>query len=131
MFEFVKPINPKAERLKKRLLIGIPLALILSGYLYYEFKNYPEEQAVKRFLAAVEQKNYEQAYRLWQPSKYYTFNNFNEDWGPQGQEGAVEDYRITNSHARGSGVLVYIRLNGQKDISLWVERSDKSLSFPP
>jgi len=131
MFDYIKPINPQKERLKKRLLIGIPLALILSGYLYYEFKNYSEERAVKQFLAAVEQKNYQEAYRLWQPSKYYSFDSFNQDWGPQGQEGLIENYKITNSHARGSGVLVYIRLNGQKDISLWVERSDKRLSFPP
>jgi len=29
MFDDIKPINPKTERLKKQLLIGIPLALVL------------------------------------------------------------------------------------------------------
>ena len=131
MFDDIKPINPRTERLKKQLLIGIPLALVLAGYLYYEFKNYAEERAVSRFLAAVEQKDFQQAYQLWKPSKYYTFENFTQDWGPQGVEGAITDYDITNSHARGSGVLVEVRLNGHKKISLWVEKSDKSLSFPP
>jgi len=131
MFEQFKPLNPKTERLKKQLLIGIPLALVLAGYLYYEFKNYPEERAVSRFLAAVKQKDYQQAYTLWKPSKYYSFENFSQDWGPQGVQGAISDFDITNSRARGSGVLVYVKLNGQKDISLWVETSDKSLSFPP
>ncbi|MBI3933579.1 MAG: hypothetical protein HY316_02740 [Acidobacteria bacterium] len=131
MFDQFKPINPKTERLKKRLLIGIPLALILAGYLYYEFKNYPEERAVSRFLSALEQQDYQHAYQLWQPSKYYTFKNFDQDWGPNGVEGPIRDFDITNSHARGSGVLVEIRLNGQKEIALWVETSDKSLSFPP
>src|SRR3990172_311808 len=131
MFDQFKPINPKTERLKKQLLIGIPLVLILSGYLYYEFKNYAEERAVSRFLSTVMQQDYQQAYQLWQPSKYYTFKNFEQDWGPNGVEGTIRDFDITNSHARGSGVLVDIRLNGQKEISLWVEKSNKSLSFPP
>src|SRR3990172_2906923 len=131
MFDQFKPINPKAERLKKRLLIGIPLALALLGYLYYEFKNLPEERAVSRFFTTLEQENYQEAYQLWQPSKYYTFENFQQDWGPDGEAGPIREFDITNSHARGSGVLVDIRLNGQKEISLWVERSTKSLSFPP
>ena len=131
MFDQFKPINPKAERLKKRLLIGIPLALALLGYLYYEFKNFPEERAVSRFFTTLEQENYQEAYQLWQPSKYYTFENFQQDWGPDGEAGPIREFDITNSHARGSGVLVDIRLNGQKEISLWVERSTKSLSFPP
>lgn len=131
MFDQFKPINPKTERLKKRLLIGIPLVLILSGYLYYEFKNYPEERAVSRFLSTVMQQDYQQAYRIWQPSKYYTFENFEQDWGPNGVEGPIRNFDITNSHARGSGVLVNVVLNGDKEISLWVEKSNKSLSFPP
>ena len=131
MFDQFKPINPKTERLKKRLLVGIPLALILASYLYYEFKNYPEERAVSRFLSALEQHDYQHAYQLWQPSKYYNFEKFEQDWGPNGVEGAIRDFDITSSHARGSGVLVDVVLNGQKEISLWVEKSDKSLSFPP
>ena len=131
MFDQFKPINPKAERLRKRLLFGIPLALALCGYLYYEFKNFAEERAVSRFLSAVMQQDFQQAYQLWQPSRYYTFENFQQDWGPEGEEGAIREFDITNSHARGSGVLVDIRLNGQKEMSLWVEKSNKSLSFPP
>ncbi|MBI2819946.1 MAG: hypothetical protein HYX73_08200 [Acidobacteria bacterium] len=131
MFDQFKPINPKTERLKKQLLIGIPLVLILSGYLYYEFKNYAEERAVSRFLSTVMQQDYQQAYQIWQPSKYYTFENFKQDWGPNGVEGPIRNFDITNSHARGSGVLVNVVLNGQKEITLWVEKSTKSLSFPP
>ena len=131
MFDHIKPINPKAERWKKRLLIAVPLAAILGGYLYYEFKNYPEERAVSRFLQTLEQKNYEEAYRLWQPSQYYKMKDFLQDWGPDGVEGAINEFDITDSHAQGSGVIVNVRLNGQREISLWVERGDKSLSFPP
>ncbi|HWP84107.1 MAG TPA: hypothetical protein VNN17_02880 [Terriglobia bacterium] len=131
MFDQFKPINPQRERLKRRLLIGIPIALALGGYLYYEFKNYPEEQAVSRFLTALARQDYQQAYQLWQPSRYYTFENFEQDWGPNGETGTIQEFDITDSHARGSGVLVEIRLNGNKELSLWVEKSTKGLSFPP
>ena len=131
MFDNIKPIDPRVERRKKILLVAIPLALILAGFLYYEFKNFPEERAAGRFLEAVEKQDYQAAYELWKPSKYYSFASFNQDWGPNGEQGPIRDYKITNSHARGSGVLVQIRLNGSREISLWVEKSDKSLSFPP
>jgi len=131
MFENIKPIDPKAERRKKRLLIAIPIGLILAGFLYYEFKNFPEEHTVSKFLQAVQKQDYQQAYQIWKPSKYYSFGAFKQDWGPGSEEGTVQEYKITNSHAQGSGVLVEIRLNGKKEIQLWVENSDKSLSFPP
>ena len=131
MFEQFKPINPKTERLKKRLLYGVPLALIVAGILYYQFKNFSEERAVSRFLTTLEQADYQQAYQLWQPSRYYSFENFQEDWGPDGVEGPIHEFDITGSHERGSGVLVDIEINGEREISLWVEKNDKSLSFPP
>jgi hypothetical protein len=131
VFDDFKPINPRAERWKRRLLIAVPLVAILAGYLYYEFKNYPEEQAVSRFLETVARKDYDEAYRLWQPSSYYKMKDFLQDWGDGGVEGVVKEFDVTGSHAQGSGVIVYVRLNGRRDIALWVERGDKSLSFPP
>src|SRR5438552_19184743 len=110
MFDDIKPINPKAERLKKRLIFGVPMVLMLGGYLFYEFKNYPEERAVSRFLMALEQKDYQGAYKIWQPSKYYNFGSFNQDWGPQGMAGTIQNFKITNSHALGTGVVVDVRL---------------------
>ena len=131
VFDHIKPINPKVERLKKRLLIGIPLGAILIGALYYEFKNYPEERQVKLFLKALEQQDYQGAYQIWRPSGYYKFNDFSQDWGPQGLYGQIHDFSVTGSHARGSGVIVDARINGDQEISLWVEKGDRSLSFPP
>ena len=98
MFDQFKPINPKTERLKKRLLIGVPLALILCGYLYYEFKNYAEERAVSQFLTTVMQQDYRQAYELWQPSRYgqHTDEYAQNRWelcsssNPSGSQGRLE-----------------------------------------
>jgi len=131
MFDHIKPINPRTERLKRRLIAGTVLFVALSGYLYYEFKNYPEEQQAKRFFAALQREDWQEAYRLWNPTSSYTFKDFQQDWGPEGLEGRVETFRIAGSHERGSGVLVIAQINGSKDVTLWVEKKDKSLSFPP
>ncbi len=103
----------------------------MIGASYYQFKNYPEERQVKLFLGALERQDYSGAYQIWHPSAYYKFNDFSQDWGPEGLHGQIHDFSITGSHARGSGVIVDARVNGGQEISLWVEKGDKSLSFPP
>ena len=131
MFDNIKPLDQKWERRKRQLAIGIPLLFALAGYLYYEFKNFPEEQAVSHFMEALQKQNYEEAYRIWQPSNYYTFKNFSEDWGPEGVEGVITEFDILTSRSRGNGVLVDVAINRQKRIRLFVERDSKRLSFPP
>ena len=131
MFDHIKPLDPRAERRRRLWIAALAFLVLLSCYLYYEFKNYPEERQARRFLAALQQRNYPEAYRIWQPSPSYTYKDFLEDWGEKGVEGTVEQFHITGSNERGSGVVVRIRINRRKALSLWVEKKDKSLSFPP
>jgi len=42
----------------------------------------------------------------------------------------VLTFAITQSRARGSGVIVTALIN-QRQARIWVEKRDKSLSFPP
>ena len=132
MFDHIKPIDPRAER-RRRLLIAALAFLILAGaYLYYEFKNFREEAQAKRFFTALQQHNYEEAYKdIWQPTSSYAFKDFLEDWGENGIAGPVQEFHVTGSNERGTGVIVRVRINGNQDFSLWVEKKDKSLSFPP
>ena len=131
MFEHIQPIDPRAERRKRRLIAGIALSLMLAGYLYFELKNYPEERQASRFFQALHQEDYQEAYRIWQPTSSYHFDDFMEDWGRNGLQGPIDRFHITGSTARGSGVIVRVRINDTETTALWVERKDKSLSFPP
>jgi hypothetical protein len=54
-----------------------------------------------------------------------------DDWGDKGLQGPVEDFRIVRSRRRGTGVIVEVRVNQSENVRLWVERKDKSLTFPP
>ncbi len=132
MFESIKPIDPVSQRRRRRLIAALAFLVMVAGYLSYEFWNYREERQVSRFFQALQRQDFQQAYRLWQPTSAYTFQDFQQDWGPSGHELSrpVSRFHITGSTARGSGVIVRVRVNDEEK-SLWVEKRDQSLSFPP
>lgn len=131
MFEYIPPIDPQAQRRKRRLIVGTVFAVICASYLYYELKNYPEERQLRRFFEVLQQQDYQRAYQIWQPASSYTFKDFLEDWGPDGVQGSIQQFQIEDSQAEGSGVNVSVILNGKEPVALWVEKKDKSLSFSP
>jgi hypothetical protein len=130
MFDNIKPIDPRKERRKKQIWIAIGVFVLVAPILYYEFKNWTEERAVQHFLAALEQENYQGAYQIWGPGPSYHYQDFLRDWGKSSEYGKVQSFAISSSHAMGSGVVVTARIN-QKEARIWVEKSDKRLSFPP
>jgi len=131
MFDNIKPIDPKWERRKKEIWIAIALFIVIAPILYYEFKNWPEEQAAKTFLAALQQQHYQEAYNLWHPASSYTMGDFQSDWGQQSSFGKISAFKITKSHERGSGVIITVTINDNKEARIRVEKKDKSLGFPP
>jgi hypothetical protein len=132
MFEqFNRPEVIRRERLIRRIIIGAAAALVVSGFLYYEFKNYREERVVKEFLQALQRQDYRAAYQTWKPAPSYRFEqDFLRDWGPQAY-GRVESFKITDSRSRGSSVAVTATINGKKEVQVWVQKSDRSMAFPP
>ena len=131
MFENIRPLNPRAERIKRGFLIGVPVTLALAGYLYWEFKNYAQEQQADRFFTALTEHKYEEAYKIWQPSPYYHLKDFLEDWGEHREGGPIRDFYIRRSRSRGSGVILDVIVNNGETMRLWVQKDSKSLSFPP
>ncbi|MGH9783689.1 MAG: hypothetical protein ACRD88_05840, partial [Terriglobia bacterium] len=127
----IKPIDEKAERRRRYLISTFVFVLLLSGYGYWRFRNFAEERQALHFFQALQRKDFEEAYRIWQPGDSYKFKDFLEDWGDQGLQGPVESFRIVRSRRRGTGVIVEIQVNRKENVRLWVERGDKSLTFPP
>ncbi len=125
--EVPKTRNP----LIKTIILLAVLAIMISGLLAFKFWNYPEESAVTRFVASLEQGDYQKAYKLWQPAPSYSFDDFMHDWGPQGDYGKVRSARIVASHSKGSQiVIVTVRINDQDPpLELVVERNTKSLGY--
>ena len=130
MFDIVKPLDPRWERRKKQIWIALAVLVVVGPVMFWYLKNWPEEQVVRRFCRALEQGNYSEAYLIWKPSRSYRNEDFLRDWGPPSEYGKITTWSIEGSHARGSGVIVTVKLNA-KEGRIWVEKKDKSLSFPP
>ncbi|HXN24332.1 MAG TPA: hypothetical protein VOA41_16455 [Candidatus Dormibacteraeota bacterium] len=140
--------EPKS-RLRRYILSFVALGLLLTFGLWYTFRLYPEKRAAQGFFDALVAGDTARAYQLWKPLPSYTMKDFLDDWGPTGYYGPVKSYRIESVVAPekgGSGVIVVAELSPfapfpedgdvqknrrMKEVRIWVESKDKSLSFPP
>jgi hypothetical protein len=131
----------RARRRRNLIIIGIVAALVLA-WVAYHVRNYPERHSVDKFFAALEHQNVEDAYGIWfrdpgwkqHPSKYssYSYSEFNQDWGPASEWGAIKSYSIDCSYSSGNGVIVQATVNNRAQHAyVWVDKSDKTLHFSP
>jgi hypothetical protein len=139
------PYDPKRDRRKKLIITAIVAVLLISAALVYQFRYWPQEHVVSKFFHALEAKDYATAYGIWladpnwkqhpQAHARYTFGEFYLDWGPGGEYGQINSYHIDASGAPrsgGSGIVVQVTVNERtKKAFIWVEKSDKSLTYSP
>jgi hypothetical protein len=109
-----------------------------------------EEHTIDHFMDAVTAGNFQLAYQIWKPHQgsSYTFQDFLADWGEKGYYGPLKSYRreaAAEPRNGGSGVIVTVEISAfhpfpansdpqsarNREVKLWVERSDQSISFPP
>jgi hypothetical protein len=140
-----KEYDPEQERRKKVRIISAIAFLLLAGFFLWWFRYWPEERVAEHFFDALQKQDYESAYGIWMhdpqwrqhPDRYkkYPFNEFYTDWGPGGQWGLVKSYKIYAAGTPpggGSGVIVDLVVNDRAEHArVWVEKSDKTLSFSP
>ena len=125
---------PKPQSALRKYLPGVIALVVVTGALLgYRLRNYPEERAVARFLTTLEEGNFREAYRLWQPSPSYGFGDFMHDWGEQGDYGKLRQFEILQSKSKGSdAVIVTVRINGvNPPLDLVVDRRTKGLAYSP
>lgn len=134
----------KARRRRIRIAVVIFVVLAIAAALWFN-RYWPEERRVGRFFAQLQAKNYEDAYGVWMndpnwkqhPDQYkrYGFNAFYRDWGPSGDWGPINSYKIVAAQrprSNASGVVIGVRVNQRKQLcSVRVEFKDKTLGFSP
>jgi hypothetical protein len=127
------------------LVIVIGLGGFMAGHGWF-FSNLPIEHKVDSFFSALEAKDYDKAFTIytndpnWQqhPEKHadYPIKRFTEDWTTESPAGGpilshhVDISKTDGSGAFGSGVIVAVRVNGNKKIFMWYQRSDGTLTEP-
>ena len=124
---------PKPPRKIGRYILIALAAFIIGGAAYVAFHNFREERAVSRFLITLEQGNYREAYRLWQPSDTYSYADFLHDWGEKGDYGKIRTFKILGSRSKGEHtVIVTVTINDEEPPrDLVVDRKTKGLAFSP
>jgi hypothetical protein len=126
----------RRAKIVKIVAITLVAVVLISGVLFFNFHNYREERQVKQFLIRLDARDYKAAYALFgctdaTPCRYYPFDKFMEDWGPNSGHSGFRDARITRSRSCGSGVLLTVDYGQSRQEKLWVERRDMSIGFPP
>jgi hypothetical protein len=152
--------DERKEKLKKTLLIasGATIALLilltLAGFLLghgWLFTNLPAEHDVNNFFTALEAKDYNKAFAIynndpnWQqhPDKFkdYPLDRFTEDWTTESPAGGpilshhVDISKTDGSGTFGTGIIVAVRVTavgkpGEKKIFLYYIKHDGTLTYP-
>jgi hypothetical protein len=134
----------KEQRRKKRIISAVVVVLLLA-FLGWWFRFWPEERIADRFFDDLQSQNYEAAYGIWMHDpewkqhterfKKYPYNEFYQDWGPGGEWGRIKShkiYAVGSPPGGGSGVIVDVTVNDRTEPArVWVQTSDKTMSFSP
>ena len=139
--------EPKSKTLRYAIS-GVALVLILGLGLFFAFRFNSEKHTVQHFMDAVVAGNFEQGYQIWKPQgSTYTYQDFVADWGKKGYYGPIESYRVESATLLkdANGIIVVVEISPfhpfpansdpqsgrNREVRLFVARSDQSLSFPP
>lgn len=134
----------KSRKRNRKIIVVAVIVLIVIGVIWW-FRYWPDERLVGKFFADLQSQNYKGAYALWMhdpnweqhPGEHskYPYGDFYRDWGPGGQWGLVKSYSVYGASTcpgPSSGVVVDVIVNDRAEhAQVWVEKSDKTLSFPP
>jgi hypothetical protein len=118
----------------KWLILGFIAVVLLSWFSYLFLHNYFETRTVKHFLAEVNAKDYQAAYRDWgctdaTPCPNYDFKRFLQDWGPDKKTSSP--WKVESVDGCQMFVTVNVAAQGSDLQSLGVERGSKTLMYAP
>ena len=147
--------NETRENAKKKLLIGSALVfaalllLTLLGYILghgWLFTNLPVEHRVNNFFNALEAKDYGKAFDIYtndptaaqHPERHseYPLARFTQDWTTDSPVNApitshhVDISRTDGSGTFGSGIIVAVRVNGNKKLFMYYLKKTGELTEP-
>jgi len=140
-----KEYDPARDRKRKKRIISSIIIFLIVLALAWWFRYWPEEHLVGKFFDSLQRQDYKTAYSIWMHDpqwqqhlvRYskYPFNEFYRDWGPGGEWGVIKTQKVYGASTcpgGGTGVVVDVVVNDRAEhAQVWVEKSNKTLSFPP
>ncbi|MHB8539736.1 MAG: hypothetical protein ACYDCD_02160 [Candidatus Acidiferrales bacterium] len=139
--------QPPPSKTPRYVFLGVVVLLAIALFVWRTVRYKAEEKTVDTFFTALSAGNMQQAYQLWKAMPSYSFQDFQQDWGPNGYYGPVKSFQIDSAFApkKSNSIAVRVlispyqpfpkndpaRQNKTKEITIWVDRNTQSLSFPP
>jgi hypothetical protein len=129
--------HAKRVRIVKFVSVALAVLLVVGGTLFAIFRNHSEERQVSTFVDLLRKHDYQAAYRMWgctdaHPCPGYSFEKFQEDWGPASSHADESTAHVGLSQSCGSGVVLRLDYQGsEQPVALWVERDTQIISFAP
>jgi hypothetical protein len=142
------PEEPKSRALRY-VISAVALALLLGASMWYFLRYTPEKHTAENFMHAVATGDTQKAYQIWHPHASFSYQDFLSFWGPNGYYSPIKTYSIESAEVPpkgGTGVVVVVEISAydpfpkseetvksaqNREVQLWIERSDQSMSFPP
>ena len=131
------------------VLAGLLVVLTLLGFLLghgWLFTNLPAEHRVGSFFAALQRKDYDQAFGIYNndpdwkghAAKYasYPESRFQVDWTTEDPiHGPLISYHVDISKTDGTGTfgtgtIVAVTVNGSKRVFMFVDKKSGTLTWP-
>lgn len=134
--------NAGRARLIRNSIIAALIAIVVIAAATWWFWDWPEEHRINKFFAAVEAKDFNKAYGMWNndanwqqhPERYqpYNMDQFMKDWGPGSDYGVIRSHQIVITKTVGNGVVMGVDINGGKTpLFLRVDHKTKEIGFSP
>lgn len=132
----VPPIPGKREKLIKLGIFALVVAVVGGVILFWQFRNFSEEQDAKTFLQRLGKREYQQAYAMFgctekKPCDSYPLDRFNDDWGPKSPYSDSSKTKIGLSESCGDGVLLRLDNPSAEPVYLIVDRKTGVIGFAP
>lgn len=127
--------DEQRAKLIKRIVALVVAVIVFGALPWYLFANRTYEQHVRDFFRDLRKRDYPAAYKTWgcgdpKPCSGYSFQQFLEDWGDK-STADPNQLSIKDSQSCGSGVMLTVRANRDRQDTLWVEKSTGAISFSP
>ncbi|HEY6305201.1 MAG TPA: hypothetical protein VI488_01930 [Candidatus Angelobacter sp.] len=144
-----KEYDPRPAQRRNRLIIAAIVLAVVALIVWRVYRYWPEEHVVNKFFEALERKDYDAAYGVYNAdpdwkqhaAKYnqYPLPQFTLDWGPSSEYGAITSHKIDcvkepdkKGFQSPSGVIITVVINGRSQgTSLWVEKKAKTITLSP
>ena len=125
--------DERRGRVIRNIIYSVAGMLILAVIGYVVLHDYSEKRVAYRFLAAVNEGHFEEAYRDWctaaHPCPNYDYKRFLDDWGPAKK--VTSPWKVASLDSCQAFLTVNVQAGGRELESLSVQRNDGSLGFAP